>query len=651
MDLVLIIYSIGCWLAASLLALTRLRSERIYIGFGILGACLALGGAGHALITGQVSQMQFQFWGTTASLGLDALSAAFILPLQVVVGLGCVYASGYWPASTPRTGPFVRFFYALLAAALTAVFISRQGMIFLVAWEVMAISAFFLVGTEHDRPEVRRSSWVYLVSTHTGTMCLIALVVLMFRHTGSLLWIGIPAPGASASNAEAVILLVAILGFTFKAGAFPLHFWLPGAHAGAPSHISAVLSAVMLKTGIYGILRVSSLLPPVAHLGGILMTLGGLTALYGVACALAQRDYKRLLAYSSIENIGIIFMGIGLGWTGRATGNPWLAALGFGGAVFHVWNHALFKSLLFFGAGSVLHATGTREFHLLGGLAKRMPITTLAVLPGVMAVSALPPFNGFVSEWFLYRGFFAAFLQGSPWWAVVALFALALTGGLAGVAFAKFFGFLFLGEPRSAAAEHAHDPEPSMWVPMAILGAICLLLSLGSRLLLPVLDRAVGILAPGHSGLLTTGLGRDLSFLSGLSFLLIALGAGAFLWLRRSRSAPERPGTWDCGYASPTARMQYSADSFSDGWSALLPMVKTRMARIRAIFPKGRGFQTSFQDAVGDAYLAPRIDRLANRLLRYRRLQRGYLSIYILYILIALVVVFLWMLVRRRILG
>ncbi|WP_005033573.1 proton-conducting transporter membrane subunit [Holophaga foetida] len=651
MDLALILSAMGCWLAASVLALTRLPGGRLYIGLGLLGAGLALGGATHTLIHGQVSQMQFQFWGAAVCLELDALSAAFILPLQVVVGLGCVYASTYWPASTPRTGTFVRFFYALLATALTAVFICRQGMIFLVAWELMAISAFFLVGTEHERPEVRRSSWIYLVSTHTGTLCLIALVVLLFRHTGSLLWSGMPTPGTHANAGEIVILLVAILGFTFKAGAFPLHFWLPGAHAGAPSHISAVLSAVMLKSGVYGILRISSLLPPVPHLGGILMILGGITALYGVACALAQRDYKRLLAYSSVENIGIIFMGIGLGWTGRALGNPWLAALGFGGAILHVWNHAFFKSLLFFGAGSVLHATGTRELHALGGLGKRMPITTLAILPGVMAVSALPPFNGFVSEWFLYRGFFASLLHDSPWWAVLAIFALALTGGLAGVAFAKFFGFLFLGEPHSAAAEHAHDPGPSMWVPMAILGAICLFMSLGSPLLLPLLDRVVSVLAPGSPELLAAGLGRDLSFLSGMSILLIAMGAGAFLWLRRSHSVPERPGTWDCGYAAPTARMQYTADSFSDGWSALFPMVKTRVRRIRAIFPGRTTFHTGFQDAVGDAWLAPRIDRLATRLLRFRRLQRGYLSIYILYILIALVAVFLWMLVRRRLLG
>lgn len=649
MDLVMVLLSSGCWLAAALLALARFPGERLYISLGLLGACLALGGAGHALITGQASHLQFPFWGSVVRLELDALSAAFLLPLHVVLGLGCVYASSYWPASTPRTGPYVRFFYAFLATALTAVFIGRQGMFFLVAWEAMAVSAFFLVGTEHERPEVRRSSWIYLVSTHTGTLCLIALVVLMARHSGSLLWTG--TPGTSANPAEIAILVVAILGFTFKAGAFPLHFWLPGAHAGAPSHVSAILSALMLKAGVYGILRISSLLPPVAHIGGILMALGGFTALYGVACALAQHDYKRLLAYSSVENIGIIFMGIGLGWTGRALGNPWLAALGFGGAIFHVWNHALFKSLLFFGAGSVLHATGTRELHALGGLGRRMPITAMVILPGVLAVSALPPFNGFASEWFLYRGFFAAFTQGSPWWSALALFALAMTGGLAAVAFAKFFGFLFLGEPRSAAAGHAHDPAPSMWAPMAILGALCLLLSLGSRLLLPLLDRAVAVAAPACSRPLAEGLGRDLSILSGLSLLLVLLGVLAFRWLRRSRNVPERPGTWDCGYAAPTARMQYTADSFSDGWSGLLPMVKTRIRRIRAIFPRGTGFQTRFQDAVGDAWLAPRIDLAASRFLRFRRLQRGYLSIYILYILIALVVVFLWMLTRRRFLG
>jgi len=651
MDLILVLSAVGFWLAASLLALTRLSGERPYIVLGLLGACLALGGATHALIVGQVSQLQFLFWGTPVRLEVDALSAAFILPLQVVVGLGCVYGSAYWPLSTPRTGRYIRFFYGLLAAALTLVFICRQGVIFLVAWELMATAAFFLVGTEHERPEVRRASWIYLVSTHTGTLCLIALVVLLGCHTGTFLWIGSPILGSLANQREVIILVLALAGFLFKAGAFPLHFWLPGAHAGAPSHVSAVLSAVMLKTGIYGLLRISSLLPPVPTLGGLLMTLGGLTALYGVACALVQRDYKRLLAYSSVENIGIILMGVGLGWTGRALGNPWLAALGFGGAILHVWNHALFKSLLFFGAGSVLHATGTREIHLLGGLAARMPRTTLAILPGILAVSALPPFNGFVGEWFLYRGFLASCLQGDPWWAATALFALALTGGLAGVAFAKFFGFVFLGTARSPAAEHAHDPGAAMWVPMALLGTLCLLMGLGSALLLAPLDRVMGVLAPGNPSLLATGLGRDLATLGGMSALLSALGAGVFLWLRRSPRSALRPGTWDCGYAAPTPRMQYSADSFSDGWGALLPMLKTRMRRIKPAFPRGSAFHSRFQDTVGDTYLAPRLERLAIRLLRFRRLQRGYLSIYILYILTALLGVFLWMLFRQRFLG
>jgi hydrogenase-4 component B len=482
------------------------------------------------------------------------------------------------------------------------------------------------------------------------------MVVLLAQRLGGFAWF--PSSPFPQPARDWVILLLALAGFGFKAGLIPLHFWLPSAHAGSPSHVSAILSAVMLKAGVYGVLRVGSLLPPVPHLGAAVMGLGALTALGGVAGALAQRDYKRLLAYSSVENIGIIFMGIGLGWTGRALHNPWIAALGFGAAILHVWNHAAFKSLLFFGAGSVLHATGTRDMERLGGLGQRMPRTAMALFPAVLAVSALPPFNGFIGEWLLYRGLFASFLGGGAWTEGLALTALAVTGGLAGVAFAKFFGFVFLGVARSPEAEQAHDPGAAMCGPMALLAGLCLALSLGSVLLLPLLDRVLAVLAPGNRPLLALGLGRDLTLLSGMAALLLALGAGALLWLRRSapaqrRATPEglRPGTWDCGYARPTARMQYSASSFADGWGEFVPGLRSRVRRIKALFPKAIAFQSEFQDPVGEGVVAPRTGLLATRLLRYRGLQQGFLPMYLLYILITLVCVFLWLIIRPWLLG
>ena len=645
----LMLAAMGCWVAAGCLGLWG-TDDRPHQALGLLGAGLALTGALWVLLGGPQRELVFRFWGGQARLAVDPLSAAFILPLHLVTAAGVIYGHRYLPLHGPKgAGRWVRFFFGVLAAALTLVFVARQGLLFLMGWELMALSAMCLIGTDHGQPEVLRATWVYLGCTHVGTLLLTAMVVLLAQRLGTYAWL--PLAGTPARTLDLAIMVLAVAGFGFKAGLVPLHFWLPAAHAGAPSHVSAILSAVMLKAGVYGILRVSTLLPPVAHLGGCLMTLGAVTALYGAGCALAQRDYKRLLAYSSIENLGIIAMGVGLGLAGRAMGQPWLAALGFGGAIFHTWNHAVFKSLLFMGAGSILHATGTRDLEALGGLAQRMPRTALALLPGVLAVSALPPFNGFLSEWFLYRGFFTSILSGGAWPAGLALTALALTGGLAGIAFAKFYGFVFLGLPRSAEARDAHESPPGMWVPMMVLAGLCLALSLGGMLLLPVLDRVVAVLAPEHPGLLAQGLSLEMARFAELTLLLLGLGALAWYWQGRGQVRAIRPGTWDCGYARPTVRMEYTAGSFADGWSMMVPGVTRRIRRIRELFPRPATFSAGFRDEVGDGVVAAGFLWASHRLQRFRRLQQGHLSVYLLYILITLVGIFLWAMLRPRLQG
>jgi hydrogenase-4 component B len=639
----------GCWVAVGCLGLWA-ADERPAQALGVLGAGLGLAGALWVLVGGAQGDLVFRFWGGSARLAVDALSAAFLVPLHLVALVANRYGADYLPLAAPKgAGRWARCFLGVLVAALTLVFTARQGMLFLMGWEIMAISALGLIATEHGRPEVLRASWVYLCCTHLGTLVLIAMVVLLAQRLGGYAWLPVavvPAPGW-----DLAILGLAIIGFGFKAGLLPMHFWLPSAHAGAPSHVSAILSAVMLKAGIYGILRISTLVAPAPHLGGGLMALGAATALYGAGCALAQRDCKRLLAYSSIENIGIITLGIGLGLAGRAAGLPWLAALGFGGAIFHVWNHAVFKALLFLGAGSLLHGTGTRDLEAMGGLAKRMPRTALAVLPGVLAAAALPPFCGFLSEWFLYRGLFTSIMAGNAWPAGLALFALALTGGLAGIAFAKFYGFAFLGLPRSAEARDAHESPRTMWLPMAGLAGLCLALSLGAVLLLPVLDRIVRVLAPGQPALLAAGLTHDLGVFTLLALLLIALGGLIWFWQSRLAPVADPPGTWDCGYARPTVRMEYTAGSFAEGWSALVPGVSLRVRRIRELFPRPTTFSAAFQDRIGEGLVATFTQAAALRLQRFRRLQQGHLSVYLLYILLALVGIFLWAMLRPRLLG
>jgi hydrogenase-4 component B len=621
------------------------------LGLGFTGSLVGIGGSCWTLLA-PGRALSFLFWNAPAKFEADPLSAAFLLPLYTVAGLAWYFAKAYWPRESPK-GRSVRLFFGLLVAAMGALFLARQALLFLIAWEAMAISAFFLIGTDHEQPGVQRAAWVYLVCTHTGTIALTTMALLLAQRTGSLLWL--PVAGPARAGIDTLILLLAIVGFGFKAGFFPFHFWLPAAHASAPSHVSALLSAVMLKAGIYGILRVSGLLPSVSPvIGGLLLFLGAATALYGVAYALAQRDFKRLLAYSSIENIGIIAMGIGLGLTGRATGNSWVAALGFGAAIFHVWNHATFKALLFFGAGSILHATGSRDLEALGGLGKRMPRTALVLFPAVLAVTALPPFSAFASEWLLYRGLFASLSQGPAWSAGIGIPALALTGGLATVAFAKFFGILFLGSPRSATAETAHDPPRPMLASMAVLAMACLAMGLGGVLLLPVLDQVIVVLVPGAHGLLQAGLSADLWVLAAVLALLLALAFGFWRFVRPNPTDlgnPEKLSTWDCGYAAPTVRMQYTGSSFTETLASQLPGDRMRLRRLKGLFPAGLSLRTVVHDPIGEDLVEPRVDRLAERLLRLRRLQPGFLSVYLLYVLLALLGVFLWMLVRSWIPG
>ena len=289
--------------------------------------------------------------------------------------------------------------------------------------------------------------------------------------------------------------MLALIGFGFKAGLMPLHVWLPGAHANAPSHVSAVMSGVMLKMGVYGIVRMTALLPVTAvWWGGTLLAVGAITGVAGIAFAIGQHDLKRLLAYSSIENIGIIAMGLGLALLGRSQNRPDWVMLGLGGALLHVWNHGLFKSLLFFNAGAIIHAAHTRDMDRMGGLAKRMPRAMALFVVGAVAICALPPLNGFASEWLLYIGLFRTLgLGGEPGFpaAAMAAVSLAMIGALAVACFVKLFGTVFLGSPRGETADHAHDPSASMMIPMIVLAAGCVCIGLFPMIATGLLENAV----------------------------------------------------------------------------------------------------------------------------------------------------------------
>ena len=439
----------------------------------------------------------------------------------------------------------------------------------------------------------------------------------------------------------------------------PLHFWLPPAHAAAPSHVSALMSGVVVKMGVYGILRVTGLLDEIpASWGTAVLALGGASAVLGVAFALAQHDLKRLLAYHTVENVGIIALGVGLALLGRSRGEPGLVLLGMAGAGLHVVNHAVFKSLLFFGAGAVQHATGTREMDLLGGLARLMPRTALAFVVGAAAIAGLPPLNGFVSEWFVYLGFLDALRRRGGDLVVFAAFGvpvLAFVGGLAAACFAKVVGVVFLGNPRSGHARQAHEPPGSMLAPMAALAALCVAIGLAPAAALPPLARVAAVwsrLDPAVLADAAGSAGASAARVSLVAAALLAL-AGAALLVRRRRlavhAAPPPVETWGCGFAAPTPRMQYTASSFAElllqrfSW-AMFP--RGGATPPEGPFPRGGAFHTHVPDTVLDLCLAPAARGYAWLATRARLLYLSRIHVQMLLVLATLLAALAWSVLR-----
>lgn len=582
-----------------------------------------------------------------AEIAIDPLSALFLLPVFFVSACAALYAAGYWPSSANRrTEPQLTFFFGIFTAAMALVVVARNGVLFLMAWEAMALSAYFLLAVEHERPEVQRGGLVYLFVTHVGTMALFALFVLLKAKTGSFLFPATASLDAAALPAS-ILFLAALTGFGAKAGIMPLHIWLPEAHANAPSHVSAVMSGVMLKMGVYGLVRFVSLFhTPPLWWGVFLLAAGAASALIGITLAAAQQDLKRVLAMSSIENIGIITIGLGLALIGQATGTPALEFLGMAGALFHILNHSLFKPLLFFGAGAVLHATGTRRIDLMGGLMRRMPYTGALFLLGALAICGLPPLNGFASEFYLYlASFLNATTSAVPVLALVAPL-LALIGGLASLTFLKLFGTAFLGAPRDPAAA-PHECGGLMLGPMALLAAACLLFGLFPELPAAILEPAMRAWVPtSPSWQQLAGL-PPLWWLTGLGLALIALAAVlAGIWRFRLRSGTVGTGTtWGCGYLAPTARMQYTSSSFAEMIVGLGEgVIHPRFCRPapETLFPAAGRFASHVPDSLLEFLVLPSFRLTGMLFALVRRLQHGKLHLYMLYIFVTLFFLMVW---------
>lgn len=648
---------------ASSLALAVARAPRAAELLATAGAVVACGlglvPAVRALAGGPEEALELAAAAPLGTLraGLDPLSAFFLVPLFALGALAAVYGRAYLATYRGRKSPAVAAaLLNALIASMVVVVTARNALLFLVAWEAMTLTSYLLVTFEHEEPEVRRAGWVYLVAAHIGVACLIVLFLLLDARGGGLDFDALAAGARTLGPGAAVVMaLLAGVGFSVKAGVVPLHVWLPEAHAAAPSHVSALMSGVLIKMGLYGMLRAGLLLQPPMWWGHVLLALGVASALGGILLAVSQRDLKRVLAYSSVENMGVIFIGLGAAMWARGRGETAVAALALSGALLHVWNHAAMKPLMFLCAGSVLYATHTRDLERLGGLLSRMPVTGAAALLGAVAMSALPPLNGFASEWLLYLGLGRMGMSSGGWPGATAMLCvgvLAFTGGLAVLTFTRLAGVAFLGEPRSEAARAAHEPSGWMTGPTLLLGMAVvaggLLPGFAVRALSGAAAEVLGDGAAPALGAASDSL-RVLGLASGAVWIAAATVGLALLWLTRRPAASV--GTWDCGYAAPSPRMQYTASSFSEIAMTRLVPPALRPRALRAplawLFPRPSRFATATEDPLTRGAYAPFFSAWAERFARIRWMQQGVLHIYMVYILAVVVLALGWASVRE----
>ncbi|MDO8519142.1 MAG: proton-conducting transporter membrane subunit, partial [Deltaproteobacteria bacterium] len=474
-----LILSLFAFLAASFCAWAGRGEKKILfscvgvLAASVIGLLPAIGvlTGGLPLADGWKSEIP----GLVLAFGIDGLTALFLTVIFFLSIVVAIYSIGYLKGQAPlqKYSPF----FPLLVGAMAAVVTARDGFLFLICWEVMSLASFFLVTVEHSSREVRHAGWVYLISTHLGTAFLAVFFILLQNKAGSFLFADFAGLPLSTPLAGFLFVLT-VIGFGTKAGLFPLHVWLPHAHPAAASPISALMSGVMIMTGFYGLLRALTFLGnPEPWWGGVLLIMGIFSAVFGILWAFLQDDIKRFLAYSSVENSGIIAIAIGLGILGQALENPAIAALGFAGGLLHFVNHALFKGLLFLSAGGIIHSAHTRAMGRLGGLLQKMPVTGGTFLVASLGACAFPVFNGFAGEWLIYLGLFRggqSFGHFPLFLSVAGIVAMAFAGGLALAAFSKTFGLVFLGNARSKNAEAAHEIPWLMRLPLVILAFGCL---------------------------------------------------------------------------------------------------------------------------------------------------------------------------------
>jgi formate hydrogenlyase subunit 3/multisubunit Na+/H+ antiporter MnhD subunit len=576
----------GIAVAASLLSggialfSARLGRTAAVLSFSLLGVATiaALVAGSVVLVTGATLSYELPLglpW-LPWRVRIDALSGFFLVLIGAVLMAVVAYGPGYVRQFEHGHNSFAVLggFSGLFIAGMLLVIVADDAFFFMVAWELMSVSSYFLVVFQHENPANRRAAFLYLLMAHVGGLCILLSYGILAGFSGGFAFDMLRTAQVDANWATAAFVL-ALLGFGMKAGLVPLHVWLPEAHPVAASHISALMSGVMLKVAVYGFVRFTfDLVAEVQWSWGVaVLAVGSFSALLGVLYALMEHDLKRLLAYHSVENIGIIFIGLGLALIFLGTGHRLLGIIALVAALYHTINHALFKSLLFLGAGAILHTCHERDIQQMGGLLQRMPWTGLFFLVGCISISALPPFNGFVSEWLTFQAALQGFvLESGVLRSLLPMAAamLALTGALAVACFVKVFGVVFLGQARSRQVRHAREVSFGMRAGQAWLAILCLLLGVLPTVMVTLMDAIPRQLlgaglsqATAHGWLwLTPVSAATASYAAPLVLLAIAVAWWLAAVLLR-RGGIRQCDPWDCGFSPPDPRMQYTATAFA----------------------------------------------------------------------------------------
>lgn len=589
----------------------------------------------------------------TAYLRLDPLAAVFALIISLGALLFAIYSIEYMKMYSGKKAELSSyyFFSGLLITSMMFLIVAQNAILFLIIWEVMSVSSFFLVSFENNKPEVQKAGIYYLVAMQIGAAFLITAFAFTSASSGSLDFNSFRNVLNGSNGFSTLMFVFFFLGFGTKAGFVPLHTWLPRAHPAAPTGVSALMSGVMIKTGLYGILRIVLMFDsPGLGLSYGIVIISLLTAVYGIANAIAQQDLKKLLAYSSIENIGIIGLGIGIGMLGLSYNNPVIAVLGFLGAILHIINHFIFKFLLFFGAGIVYSKIHTRNIEKLGGLVKILPYTSYILLIGFLAISGMPLLNGFIGEFAIYLGMIEGFSVSNLMLNItfiVTFAGLAFIGVMAVLCFTKVYGICFLGSPRSEYSKNIQ--EESIWykIPLMILTIFIIVIGLLPAIVLPLfynvaqefirvdvsnefekilhIYRMISITTLGFIGMV--------AFFYSLRYLLL-----------RNRKVTQYK-TWDCGYQGQSSRFQYTGSSYAQPFLQLIAELvpqKIKLDKEKVLFPKEGFFRSDNQDLSERYIIGPLIIYINRFFSMFAWIQSGRMQQYILYGLIFLVLLLIW---------